>query len=93
MNHSIHEIIELLHSDPAGVAAKFHIPLRTVYSWCSGSRKPASYITNMMYLIIKLERRLLNNGNEKERLASGMEGDQRRIKEISEACESTNGQT
>lgn len=74
MKPDIHTIIEMLHSDPAGVSTKFGIPLRTVYAWCSGARKPSDYVLCMMLNIILLERRL-NNGNEAKELGAGMEGD------------------
>ena len=75
MKTDIHTIIEMMHSDPAGVSLKFGIPLRTVYAWCSGARKPADYVLCMMLNIILLERRLENNGNEAEELGERMEGD------------------
>lgn len=74
MKTDIHTIIETMHSDPAGISSKFGIPLRTVYAWCSGERKPSDYVLCMMLNIILLERRL-NNGNEAKELGSGMEGD------------------
>ncbi len=67
MQADIHEIIEIMRADPKGVSDKFNIPLRTVYSWCSGERKPPDYIIKMMHYILILERRS-SNGNEKERL-------------------------
>ena len=67
MQADIHEIIEMMRADPKGVSDKFNIPLRTVYSWCSGERKPPDYIIKMMHYILILERRS-SNGNEKERL-------------------------
>ena len=74
MKTDIHTIIEELHSDPAGVSTKFGIPLRTVYAWCSGARKPPDYLICMMLNIILLERRL-RDGNEAKELGSGMEED------------------
>ena len=74
MKTDIHTIIEELHSDPSGVALKFGIPLRTVYSWCSGARKPPDYLICMMLNIILLERRL-RDGNEAEELGGRMEKD------------------
>ena len=74
MKTDIHTIIEMMHSDPAVVSSKFGIPLRTVYAWCSGARKPADYVLCMMLNIILLERRLNNNGNEAEELGERMEG-------------------
>lgn len=74
MKTDIHTIIEMLHSDPSGISLKFGIPLRTVYAWCSGARKPPDYLITMMLNIIMLERRLTVNGNEAEELGSGMEG-------------------
>ena len=71
MKVDIHAIIEMLHSDPAGISMKFGIPLRTVYGWCKGNRTPPDYLINMMLNIILLERRS-NNGNSKERLEGGM---------------------
>ena len=67
MQADIHEIIDIMRADPKGVSDKFNIPLRTVYSWCSGERKPPDYIIKMMHYILILERRS-SNGNEKERL-------------------------
>lgn len=58
MQTDIHTIIEMLHSDPAGISSKFGIPIRTVYHWCEGTRKPPEYILMMMLNIILLERRL-----------------------------------
>lgn len=58
---TIHEIIDMIKADPKGISLKFGIPLRTVYSWCDGSRKPPEYVINMMLNIILLERRN-NNG-------------------------------
>lgn len=58
---TIHEIIDMLHTDPKGISIKFGIPLRTVYSWCKGDRTPPEYILTMMLNIILLERRA---GNE-----------------------------
>ena len=75
MKTDIHTIIDMMHSDPAGVSLKFGIPLRTVYAWCSGARRPADYVLCMMLNIILLERRLKNDGNEAEELGAGMEGD------------------
>ena len=54
---NIHDVIDMLKSDPQGVSIKFGIPLRTVYAWCDGSRKPPAYVINMMLNIILLERR------------------------------------
>mgnify|MGYP002514629014 CR=1 FL=1 len=53
MQLTIHEIIDEMRSDPAGIAEKFNVPLRTVYNWCSGTRKPPAYILEMMNYIIK----------------------------------------
>ena len=74
MKTDIHTIIEMLHSDPAGVSTKFGIPLRTVYAWCSGARRPPDYLITMMLNIILLERRS-SNGNEAKELAEGMGAD------------------
>lgn len=69
---NIHDVIDLLETDPAGISLKFGIPLRTVYSWCSGERKPPEYILVMMMQIILLERRLAIYGDTKEGLEAGM---------------------
>lgn len=69
---NIHEVIEILKSDPQEISLKFGIPLRTVYSWCSGERKPPEYLICMMLQIILLERRLAIYGNTEEELAEGM---------------------
>ena len=69
MQITIHDIIDYLHSDPAGVSKKFGIPLPTVYSWCNSSRKPPAYVLSMMKQIIALEKGVYN-GNEEE----GLEG-------------------
>lgn len=54
---SIHEIIDLFKTDPKGITEKFGIPLRTVYSWCEGTRKPPEYVLMMMYIIYFLEKK------------------------------------
>lgn len=72
---NIHDVIDLLETDPAGISLKFGIPLRTVYSWCSGERKPPAYLIVMMLQIILLERRLANYGNTEEGLEKGMGAD------------------
>ena len=61
MKVDIHAIIEMLHSDPAGISMKFGIPLRTVYGWCKGNRTPPDYLINMMLNIILLEKRISSN--------------------------------
>ena len=66
---TIHDIIDILHSDPAGISKKFGIPLPTVYGWCNGNRQPPAYVIGMMYQIVDMERRH-GHGNEKE----GLEG-------------------
>ena len=74
---TIHTIIDLLHSDPKGVSDKFGIPLKTVYNWCSGSRKPPKYVIIMMLWIIELQEELnrrVNNGTNTNRLGTKMEG-------------------
>lgn len=70
MKINIHSIIDLFSSDPKGISTKFGIPLRTVYSWCEGTRKPPEYVLMLMYNIYLLETRLNDHGNEKE----GLEG-------------------
>lgn len=70
MQIDIHEIIEIMRADPKGISNKFNIPLRTVYSWCSGERRPPDYIIKMIHSILILEGRLNNNGNSKEKLGS-----------------------
>ena len=49
---NIQDIIDAMRSDPAGISAKYGIPLRTVYGWCNGSRKPPVYVLTMMSDII-----------------------------------------
>lgn len=80
MKTDIHTIIDMLHSDPVGISTKFGIPIRTVYHWCSGSRRPPEYLITMMLNIILLERRL-NNGQNTYRLGEGMEGNTADIQE------------
>ena len=67
----IQDIIDQLHSDPAGISSKFNIPLKTVYNWCSGSRKPPAYVITMMSRIIELEGRLID-GKTKDRLGEAV---------------------
>ena len=69
---TIEIIIEMMHTDPAGISSKYGIPLRTVYSWCEGTRRPPDYVLTMMLNIILLERRTLTNGNASEGLESRM---------------------
>ena len=81
---NVHDVIELLKSDPQGLSLKFGIPLRTVYSWCSGERQPPEYLITMMLQIILLERRLAIYGDTKEGLEKGMGTDSSQGKE---ACQ------
>lgn len=74
MKADIHTIIDMLHSDPSGISTKFGIPVRTVYAWCSGARRPPEYLITMMLNIILLERRI-SNGNEAKELGERMETD------------------
>ena len=69
---TIQTIIDMMHSDPAGISSKYGIPLRTVYSWCEGTRRPPDYVLTMMLNIILLERRILTNGNTSEGLENRM---------------------
>ena len=75
---NIHDVIDLLKTDPQGISLKFGIPLRTVYSWCSGERQPPEYLIVMMLQIILYERRLAIYGNTKEELAEGMGNDSKK---------------
>ena len=72
---SIHDIIDLLKSDPQGISFKFGIPIRTVYSWCEGKRTPPDYVIMMMLNIILLERRIVINGKQEEKLEGRMGAD------------------
>lgn len=84
MKADIHTIIEMMHSDPLGVSTKYGIPLRTVYSWCSGDRKPPDYLICMMLNIILLERRLNDHGNTIKELEEGMGDTEQGIQETCE---------
>ena len=77
----IKEFIDEMRSDPAGISAKYGIPLRTVYGWYNGSRKPPVYVLTMMSDINILERRLKAYGDSKEGLEEGIREDISRIKE------------
>lgn len=70
----IHKIIDLFGTDPKGISIKFGIPLRTVYCWCEGTRRPPEYVILMMYNIYLLEERLKAYGNETEGLEIRMVG-------------------
>ena len=80
MTITIHDIIDILHSDPAGVSKKFGIPLPTIYGWCNGNRQPPAYVIGMMYQIVDMERRY-GHGNEEEGLESRMGSDSKREQE------------
>ena len=51
------EMVEELRLEPYDLAKKYDIPVRTVYAWFSGSRKPAPYLMKMI-------RRLEQNGKD-----------------------------
>ena len=78
---SIHDIIDQMHTDPAGISARYGIPIRTVWSWCRGERKPPAYVLVMMSDIITLERMVRANGNFKEGLEVNMGADSCREQE------------
>ena len=73
MQNSIHNIIDLMRSDPKGVSDKFGIPLRTVYGWCKGFRTPPAYVLDMMQKIIELEGGI-GHGKATDRLGSKIQG-------------------
>lgn len=86
----IHDVIDALRSDPQGIAAKYGIPISTVYSWCNGSRTPPDYVLVMMSDIINLERMVKVYGNK---LGSRMEEGAGGIEETGQESKSTNGKT
>ena len=88
---NIHDVIDLLETDPAGISLKFGVPLRTVYSWLSGERQPPEYLIMMMLNIILLERRLAIYGNSKEGLAEGMGEDPEASPKTCKKSKSENG--
>ena len=92
MKTDIHTIIEMIKGDPKDISLKFGIPLRTVYGWCNGNRQPPDYVICMMMNIILLERRL-RDGENTNRLGSGMEGDPDGIKKACKKSESEVGKT
>lgn len=83
MKKDIHTVIDLLKSDPQGISLKFGIPLRTVYSWCSGERIPPEYVIMMMLNIILLERRIAAYGDASEGLENRMGSNIKTVKEVS----------
>ena len=93
MKCDIHEIIDLLKSDPAGISMKFGIPLRTVYGWCNGNRKPPEYVIMMMLNIILLERRIAVYVNSEEGLEEGMGSSSEGIKKTGQKSQSASGKT
>ena len=74
MQITIHDIIDLLKSNPQGISVKFDIPLRTVYGWCNGWRTPPAYVLAMMKRIIELEGGM-TDGQTTDRLGSKIQGD------------------
>lgn len=82
MQINIHAIIDMLRSDPAGISSKFGIPLRTIYGWCNGNRKPPEYVLMMMLNIILLERRLAIYADKEKGLEEGMGSSLKGIQEV-----------
>lgn len=68
---NIKDVMKMIKGDPMSTSEKFGIPLRTIYSWLEGTRKPPEYVITMMLNIILLERKI-KNYDQKERLESGM---------------------
>lgn len=87
---NIHDIIDAMRSDPQGVAAKYGIPISTIYSWCNGSRTPPDYVLVMMSDIINLERMVKVYGNK---LGSRMEESTGGIEEAGQESKSENVKT
>lgn len=58
MTNIIKSIREAMQVSQSQLAEKFKIPLKTIQSWESGSRKPADYIPQMMIRICQLESEL-----------------------------------
>ena len=86
---TIHDIIDMMGSDPAGISSKFGIPIRTVYGWCNGSRTPPDYLICMMLNILLLERRLAYV--KSEGLESGMGEAAGGVQETCKTSESETG--
>lgn len=53
----VKELRKELRLSQVQFAAKFGIPLRTVQDWEYGKREARSYIVDMMYKIIELEKK------------------------------------
>lgn len=74
--------------DIKALSAKYNIPMRTVYRWLDGTRRPPMYLLLMIYDINLLERKVSGHGitfEETARLAGRMEGNSQGIQEAGQA--------
>ena len=42
------ELVEYYNLEPADLSKKYGIPVRTVYSWYQGTRRPPDYLITMI---------------------------------------------
>ena len=66
-NTPIREICEQYGLTQAALAQRFDIPLRTVEKWCTGVRKPATYLVDMIRTILENDQKYSDRMNERDR--------------------------
>lgn len=74
--------------DIKALSAKYNIPMRTVYRWLDGTRRPPMYLLLMIYDINLLERKVSGHGitfEEGKELAGRMGESGSRIQEAGQA--------
>lgn len=49
------DLVTNQHIDIKALSAKYNIPMRTIYRWLDGSRRPPEYVLLMIYDINLLE--------------------------------------
>lgn len=78
------DLVTKLQIDTKALSAKYNIPMRTIYRWLDGSRRPPDYVLLLIYDNYLLEE--LTHGitsEEGKELAGRMAGLSKGIQEVS----------
>ena len=75
-------LLEVTEYDIKQLSARYGIPLRTLYNWQTGIRKPPAYIITMIFDIYLLEGGF-KDGKTKQGLDEGISADGKGVSKVS----------
>lgn len=75
-------LLEVTEYDIKQLSARYGIPLRTLYNWQTGIRKPPAYIITMIFDIYLLEGGF-KDGKAKQGLDEGISADGKGVSKVS----------